>query len=642
MPHHQLSDLYPRERLATVLPPPGGWRPLPPAADRAAWGRVPELVRARTLALAEAHLAEALPELPDEGFTAYGQTGDRERYERAYFARRTRLNAAVVHTLLAGPGTATAELTALVRLICAERTWCVPAHELSHDAQGDPAPDPARPTVDLFAADTAALLAHTRLLVGDELSEETVASLTAEVRSRVLVPYRTRDDWWWLGRSGERLNNWTSWIVSNILPAALLLESTAGELLESVDRAVGALDRYLACAPADGGCDEGIAYWWRSAASYFECVEALADATGDPTGLRLPVTAALARYPVTAHVAGPWYVNFADGRPRLGRVEPGLLFRYGDRVGDREVTALAAATPPTDSLDAPDVSLARLVTPLLDEAWQAVSAGGRARPPLVRQRWLPDTQLLVARERAGDPAGLFLAAKGGHNDEFHNHNDVGSFVVANGGVPVVVDLGVGTYSGKTFGPDRYDIWTMGSAWHNLPLVNGVEQAAGAEHAAADVAAVLTDDSASLTLDLAATWPPRARVAGWRRTLTLRRAGAEGAAEGPAEVLVEERWRLAEPPDALALHLVTTHSVAAGPTPGSLLMGAPGHRVLLEYDASAFCLAAEERAVDDPKLAAVWGASVYRVRLVATALAAEGATRLTFRSAAPPRTADTSG
>ncbi|UED84883.1 heparinase II/III domain-containing protein [Streptomyces profundus] len=631
MPHHQLTDLYPREKLATALPPPGGWRPLPPAADRAAWGRLPASTRGRLLDLTARHLADELPPLPPDGFADFGQTGDRQRYEHAYFARRTRLNAAVLRTLLVGPGAATAELDAVVRLICAEITWCLPAHELSHDMRGDPAPDRARPTVDLFAADTAALLAHTRLLVGDELPPETDRVLVREVRTRVLAPFRERDDWWWLGRSGERLNNWTSWIVSNVLPAALLLEESADTLLDSVVRAVETLDRYLACAPDDGGCDEGIWYWWRSGASYFECLESLADATGDPSALALPSTAALARYPVTAHIAGDWYVNFADGRPLLGQVEPGLLHRYGVRVGEPEVAALAAATPPADSLAAPDVSLARLVTPLLDADWRSAGPGPA---PLPAQRWLPDTELLVARERAGDPEGLFLATKGGHNGEFHNHNDVGSFVLAHRGRPVVIDLGVGTYSRKTFGPDRYDIWTMGSAWHNLPLVGGHQQAAGARHSAREVAATLTEASAALSLDLAATWPEEAGVERWERTLTLRRADGTD----PAEVSVTDRWRLAWPPESLALHLVTTHPVDVGPTPGSLLLGAPGHRVLLGYDAAAFSLEAEERAVGDPRLTSVWGPTVHRVRLIATTPAAEGHTRLTFR-AAPRADAD---
>ncbi|GAA3864021.1 heparinase II/III family protein [Streptomyces sedi] len=628
MQHHRLSDLHPRERLAATLPPPGAWRPLPPASDRAAWSRVPEPQRLRTLALAEAHLADVLPPLTDDGFAAYGRTGDRARHEHAYFARRTRLTAAVVHTLLAGPGTATAELESLVRLLCAETTWCVPAHELGRDTDGLPAPDPARPTVDLFAAETAALLAYTRLLVGEELPDALRELIATEVRTRVLAPFRARDDWWWLGLAGERLNNWTSWIVANLLPTALLLEDSPETLLTDVERAVGALDRYLAQLPDDGGCDEGLAYWWRSAASYFEAVETLADATGDQAALRMPRTAALVRYPVTAHVAGPWWVNFADGPARLPNVEPGLLFRYGARVGDREATELAAATAPAASLDAPDVSLARLLTPLLDDAWHAARADGLARPPLVRQRWLPYTQLLVAREREGDPDGLFLAAKGGHNDESHNHNDVGTFLVAHRGAPVLIDLGVGTYDATAFGPDRYGVWTMGSAWHNLPLVNDIPQSAGARHAATDVTAELDDRAASLTMDLATAWPPEAGVRAWRRTVALRRGGPGER----SEIAVTERWRLDAPPHALALHLVTTHPPAAGPTPGSLLLGAPGRRLLLDYDASVFCLLAEERPLEDPKLAAVWGSTVHRVRLLATAPPATGTTHLTLHTA----------
>ena len=83
-------------------------------------------------------------------------------------------------------------------------------------------------------------------------------------------------------------------------------------------------------------------------------------------------------------------------------------------------------------------------------------------------------------------AGLTLAVKGGHNGEHHNHNDVGSFVVASDGVPVIVDAGRPTYTAQTFGPDRYAIWTMQSGWHNVPVIGGREQLPGAAHAARDV------------------------------------------------------------------------------------------------------------------------------------------------------------
>jgi hypothetical protein len=56
--------------------------------------------------------------------------------------------------------------------------------------------------------------------------------------------------------------------------------------------------------------------------------------------------------------------------------------------------------------------------------------------------------------------GLFLAAKGGHNAESHNHNDMGSFNLYIDQQPIIIDLGVGTYTRQTFSSERYKIWTM--------------------------------------------------------------------------------------------------------------------------------------------------------------------------------------
>ena len=62
-----------------------------------------------------------------------------------------------------------------------------------------------------------------------------------------------------------------------------------------------------------------------------------------------------------------------------------------------------------------------MLAAITDDEWAAAPA---ARFPAPLQSWLPDTGVLTAREREGDTAGLFLAAKAGHNDESHNHNDV--------------------------------------------------------------------------------------------------------------------------------------------------------------------------------------------------------------------------
>ena len=107
--------------------------------------------------------------------------------------------------------------------------------------------------------------------------------------------------------------------------------------------------------------------------------------------------------------------------------------------------------------------------------------------PLPLQSWLPGIQVLTAREIEGSDQGLFLAAKGGTNGESHNHNDIGSFIVALDGVPVLIDAGVGEYTKQTFSNRRYELWPMVSPYHNLPTVNGHQQQPGVEFAARDVA-----------------------------------------------------------------------------------------------------------------------------------------------------------
>ena len=87
---------------------------------------------------------------------------------------------------------------------------------------------------------------------------------------------------------------------------------------------------------------------------------------------------------------------------------------------------------------------------------------------------------------------LFLAVKAGDNADSHNHNDVGSFIVYKDGLPVFIDIGVESYTKKTFSPQRYEIWTMQSAWHNLPSFDGVMQKDGEHYHAVDVSYSLED------------------------------------------------------------------------------------------------------------------------------------------------------
>jgi hypothetical protein len=596
--------------------------------DREAWDGLHAATRDHLLGQAARILADPWPVLTATDYGRFSRDGDRQAYERPYFARRTRLGAAVLAAALAGPAPDRInEVIDGVWLLCEETSWCLPSADLFARRDGQSLPDPARPCVDLFAAETAALLAYTDLLAGDLIESSAPVARTrlrGEVRARVLGPYRDSDQWWWFGLRKKDLNNWTPWIHANLLAASLLLDDQPQDVAVTVDRTVGALDRYLDAVPDDGGCDEGINYWWRAGASLFEGLETLSSACGDDFGVfGIQKIRAIARYPVIAHIAREWHVNFADGSPKPGTVTPHLLYRFGRRIGDQEVTQHARAlrggqAAAANLIPGANGSIARVLSAMRDTQW----ANSPPCPfPLPLQAWLSATGVLTARSRAGSAGGMFLAAKAGHNAESHNHNDVGSFIVALDGRPLLIDVGVGVYTRQTFGPQRYEIWTMQSSWHNVPEVDGVPQAPGREHAARRVQGLLSPAAAELSMDLAGAYPTEAGIRSWRRRIRLDRDGTGGG-----KIVIDDAWDIDHHPERTVVHLIAAREprlVAAG----RVLIPADDGDLAIDYPPADFDALIEEHPADDPRLAAIWGPSVYRITLTASSPAGAGTLHL---------------
>jgi hypothetical protein len=213
---------------------------------------------------------------------------------------------------------------------------------------------------------------------------------------------------------------------------------------------------------------------------------------------------------------------------------------------------------------------------------------------------------MAARCRNGSADGLYLAAQGGNNGESHNHNDVGNFLVYSDGRPAIIDVGVGTYTAKTFSPHRYDIWTMQSAYHNCPTINGVMQSAGRQFAASEVRYKADDNTAEFHLNLAEAYPAEAHVQPWNRTLRLNRSSNE------VELLDE--YVLQQPAKTISLTFMTPCTVKVG-TPGELSLAMPdGMSVRIQYDAHALAPSVEEIRLEDPHLRQSWGERLFRILL----------------------------
>jgi hypothetical protein len=625
-PRNLLTGGVTEAEVARLLLPEEEWHPYPTVADRAAWEGVPAEVRSAFVRVAEASLGRPWGPIPATVILRFTRDGDRSEYDRLNAERRERLATLVMAEVFENRGRFLDEIADGVWAISEQSFWGSTAHLYMQEA-GLGLPDVGEPVVDLFAGEAAALLAWTDYLLGERLDSVSPLlrpRIRQEVERRVLTPALERDDFWWMGFGARAdVNNWNPWINSNWLAAALLLERDPERRARAVYKVMRSLDRYLNPYPADGGCDEGPGYWDRAAASLFDNLELLRSATaGKVDHYDAPLVRNMARYIYRVYIGGDYFVNTGDAAARL-TPDPELVYRFGQRIGDPTMSRFGALLRQRHGAYGPgDGTLGRILPAAL--AAREIAAAPAAEP-LPGEVWLPDLQLMAARQSPGSRKGLYLSAFGGHNGQSHNHNDVGNFVVYGDGRPVLIDVGVETYTAKTFGPHRYEIWTMQSAYHNLPTINGVMQKEGSEYRAGDVSFRGTPSAATFSLDLAPAYPAEAAVGQWRRTLTLdRRAG---------EVELRERYLLRSLREPVRLSLMTPLAVDVS-RQGEVRLSDPsdGRSYLIAYDASRFSATTEEIPLADARLRRVWGERLARVVLTGTGRSLRDEYRITVREA----------
>ncbi|MDR0960457.1 MAG: heparinase II/III-family protein [Propionibacteriaceae bacterium] len=598
--------------------PSTGWPAPPLARDRARWDGFDRPARDSILDDADRLLATPWPHPSLSDFARYWRDGNRTAYESVCSdlrARTATFALAAAWTLderfidAVGDG---------VAHLCEMTTWCWAAHEGFASERGEVVADPAHPYIDLGAGEVVAELAWIDFILGEELDGR-LPGLRTRIRheavTRIFTPFMDSDEWHWM----TDVHNWNPWICSNILTAALLLLDDPDERALVVERIVAVLDRFLDALPSDGGIDEGYHYWWEGVARALEALELLDSASSGALDLTsYPPLVEAIRFPWRMALSHDWTVNVADGPARIDPDDPfHLLHRWGTRIGDDDVTIFAASyrDPDRPSVSVTTQSLGRVLAGLADRAWDST------RPDAVVRResvWLPDTEVAVLRP--GGEEGLALAIKGGNNDESHNHNDIGSFILACDGVPYIIDIGKTTYTAETFGPHRYDIWAMQSSWHNVPEPHGIPQRAGAEFKASEmIVTQLKDGTEAVDLGLDQAY----EVTGlkrWIRSAAVSAAADQIDIQEFASVTAEHgvQHRRDKTP------LMTCHYILAGDVreeSGSVVISGPvsgGRAVRLSWDAATVSARLEHERIDDPEVSAVWGSTVTRLTLRNTA------------------------
>ncbi|MCB5237325.1 heparinase II/III family protein [Niallia circulans] len=448
-------------------------------------------------------LHQHVQEIPFIGYKKYLSIGERLTFENAYFQRRKQLTTLALAYYLRKDDKVKEMLEQVIWDICDEYSWALPAHlPIIKDKYSRESPR----WIDLFAAETAGALAEIMELLGNDLSDFLIDRMEDEIERRVLIPFEQKK-WKW-----EKMeNNWSAVIAGSIGIVVLnLLEKNSVRQRGILDRLDGSFRSYLSGFGADGACLEGVGYWGYGFGYYIYFAEKYRNLLGDDYYLSIDKVKKIAEFPFHAMVNKNSYVPFSDySQPEL---PSGLLSFCSQEFGVK--------IPPLETISSLDFDhcyrFAHIYRNLL---WTTASIKEEQKDNDIH--FFEQAEWITARL---PKSNLYFAAKGGNNQESHNHNDIGHFIFGSMDTLFLTDLGAGEYTKDYFDEKkRYKFLTTSSEGHSLPIINEQFQENG-KVSAKNVRLINNgkkeDDSMSFCLDLTEAYNDLSKLEKCNRYLSL--------------------------------------------------------------------------------------------------------------------------
>lgn len=434
---------------------------LPKAKDPAFWEKVRTFETYRPLvdellSIWEKNCIGDIPACKYSEYILFNITGSRAEYENSYFARRRALSASALLSLIyPEEDKYFTKLCDVIWAILDEYNWVLPAHIGNFT-------DNVVDYLDLFAAETGFALSEIEYLLGDRLPPLIRSRISVEIDRRIIAAYESKYFHWM-----NCHNNWAAVCIGSLGITYIYKHPERFETIRP--RLEETLRCFLSGFPEDGICLEGFGYWHYGFGFFTFLADIVLQFTnGKINYFNQPKIRQIVKFPQRMYLDSGTTVSFSDSGMN-GLWHLGIL-HYLKNIFPEEVQI-----PP-------------------EEYRYTNDRCGRWGLHLRAFLWMDDT-LEKEREQAeftdyANESGWLIkktkkysfAAKGGHNDEPHNHNDVGSFILTKNGQQVLCDPGKGQYSRQYFGPERYTFFQACSRGHSVPIIGGQYQKPGQDHA----------------------------------------------------------------------------------------------------------------------------------------------------------------
>jgi len=444
--------------------------PGPSINNRKAWNELAKQPYFKKIVkLAEKEYKKKLPKMTDDLYLEFSRNGNRTHWQSANAKYNSRLRTLVLAECIENKGKYLPQIEKLIKHFCDKKTWLMPAHDNRqrnfYQKQID---------IDLGSAMFGWDLATIDTMLDDKLSSQIKKVIRENLEKRIYTPFKgmvtaNRKKNWWLTTT----NNWNAVCLAGVIGSALPIIESPERRAFFITAAEKYINNFLAGFTPDGNCSEGMAYWNYGFGHFIMLSETIARATAgklrlmDKSEAKQP-----ALYGFKAEIQNGIYPAFADCSVNA-KPDANLLHYINNyyQLGLRKFDDI--------DYDARGNIYYLMLFVLSDKMVEPGKKKLTFKPNLLRT-WFPDAGIYIGRQKIQKSASpkFGVACKGGHNQEHHNHNDVGTFMVVLDDNPVLCDPGAEVYTARTFSKDRYKSNVLNSYGHPVPVIAGKLQQTG--------------------------------------------------------------------------------------------------------------------------------------------------------------------
>lgn len=394
---------------------------------------------------------EPIPYFTYNEYMEFFKSGDRYMYEGRFRLPRIRLSMAFLLYLYYQKNEYLDEICDMIWVLSSFPTWCLPAH-IANDWNADFSD--YRGHIDLVAAEIGKEFAEIDYILGDKLPKEIRFVIKKELNDRIFDAFESRSYWW-----EPKTNNWSAVCGGSV---GITYMCMAPERFPKVkDRILSAMDYFISSYGDDGCCTEGLSYWNYGFGYYIYFADALYRFTDGKEDIRHSEKIdKMAKFVQHGYLSKGVGISFSDCGRGCSFTNSGLLCYLAKNY---------------EGFVLPQIEWGKCTT-LRDFLWTDKEMMKKTTEPQKGMFFYDKTGWYINRKEK-----YSFAAKAGHNEEEHNHNDIGSFIFADRNKQILVDIGQMIYTRDNFNENRYKYLFNSSLGHSVPIIDGKEQPVGRQY-----------------------------------------------------------------------------------------------------------------------------------------------------------------